>query len=118
MTITELPKVMLICLFCTILMEVTAAYIMHVRKKEDFIMIILVNILTNPLLTSITAACFVYWGYTVHYISEAFLEITVVIVEALLYRKTLRWKGNPLVLSLVLNSVSYLLGKAVGMIIF
>ena len=44
MHISDLPKVMLISLTCTLVVEVTIAFILKYRKK-DLINVILVNIL-------------------------------------------------------------------------
>lgn len=118
MLISELPKVMLICLVLTVVMETGGALALKVRKPGDLCMVVLVNILTNPLLVSLTSACSVYLGMRAYHISVAFLELAVVFIEGIIYRRSLRWKGNPFILSLILNAFSFLFGKALGLLIF
>ncbi len=115
MFINELPKIMLICLMVTILAEVFLAIVLGIRSKKDIINITLVNILTNPLLVSITVTINFYLGLKARHIGSFFLEITVFLVEAMIYKNVLENKKiNPYLLSLLLNVFSYI----VGLIIF
>lgn len=53
MIINDLPIIMLKCLIATIIIEIIVALIMGIRNKKDLLNIVLVNCLTNPLVTSI-----------------------------------------------------------------
>ncbi len=118
MEISDLPKVMLISLVSTIIIEVTVAFILHYRKK-DLVNVILVNILTNPLLNSLVVAINYYYGLKARNISLYILEVLVVLVEGFIYWKYLdRKKINGFILSLILNIASYGLGLLINKIIY
>ena len=118
MLISDLPKVMLISLICTIVIEITFAFMLGYRKK-DLINVLLVNILTNPLLNSVIVAINYYYGLEARNISLLILEILVVLVEGFVYSKYLTKKNiNGYLLSLVLNIASYGLGLLINKIIY
>ena len=118
MTIQDLPKVMVISLTCTLVIEVLFAIILKYRGK-DLINVILVNILTNPLLNSVIVAINYYYGLKARNISLYILEVLVVIVEGFIYQKYLnRRKINGYLLSLILNIASYGIGLLINKIIY
>ncbi len=110
MTINELPKYMLICLSLTIVIECIIAFIIGIRKK-DLVIVLLVNILTNPLVVSISSSIDFKYGIKYKNYSMIILEILVLIIEGLIYKKNLDYKKiNPFLISLILNASSYLFG--------
>ena len=118
MLISDLPKVMLISLTITLVIELSFAFILKYRKK-DLVNVLLVNFLTNPLLNSVTVAINYYYGLKARNISLLILEILVVIIEGFIYHRYLtRRKINGYILSLILNIASYGLGLLVNMIIY
>ena len=118
MLISDLPKVMLISLICTLVIEISIAFILKYRGK-DLLNVLLVNILTNPLLNSIIVAINYYYGLTARNITLYILEVLVVIVEGFIYQKYLdRKKINGYLLSLILNIASYGLGLLINKIIY
>ena len=118
MLISDLPKVMVISLTCTIIIEVGFAFILKYRGK-DLLNVLLVNILTNPLLNSTIVAINVYYGLKARNIALYILEVIVVIVEGYIYQKYLdRRKINGFILSLILNVASYGLGLIINEIIY
>jgi len=118
-SITLLPKYMLICLFFTILFELLLALILKVNNKKDWLNIALVNFLTNPLLVSLSACINILYGYTTKQLSLLIMEILVVIVEGLIYKNVLNYKRiNPFLLSLYLNLFSYIMGIVIDNVIF
>ena len=118
MLISDLPKVMLISLICTIVIEVSVAFLLHYRGK-DLINVLLVNILTNPLLNSSIVAINYYYGLKVRNTCLYIFEILVIIVEGFIYWKYLeRKKINGFLLSLILNIASYVIGLLINKIIY
>ncbi len=114
MNLNDLPKYMLICLLLTIIFEVVIGLIIGIRNKKDILNIILVNMLTNPLVTSIPTAFLFYFSPLVSNISLVILEILTVIVEGFIYKKVFMYKRiNPYLISIILNGCSYLLGLIV-----
>ena len=118
MLISDLPKVMLISLSITIVIEISFAFILKYRNK-DLVNVLLVNILTNPLLNSIIVAINYYYGLKYRNIALLILEILVVIIEGFIYQKYLdRKKINGYLLSLILNIASYGIGLLINEIIY
>lgn len=110
-----LPIYMLISLLCTIVIEVIFGFAFGIRKKRDLLNIILVNILTNPLLVSLTFSINILYGLRIYYKFLIMLEILVVLVEGLVYKKNLEFrKINVFVFSLILNCCSYFLGTLIN----
>lgn len=104
-------------LLLTLAVEPGAAAIAGVRGS-DLAILALINCVTNPLVNY----CFDWiWIWqngqgAVPYICLAVLEIGVVAVEALLFKKLLRYrKIKPLPLSLLLNGASFAVGELVGL---
>lgn len=110
-----LPIYMLISLFCTIAIETFFGFLLGIRKKRDFLNIILVNILTNPLLVSLTFSINIVYGLKTYYKFLIILEILVVLIEGLVYKKNLEYrKINVFVFSLILNCCSYFIGTLIN----
>ena len=111
--------IMIRCLLLTIVIESLFAIILGVRKKKDILNIILANIVTNPLVVSITFAMNFFYGLKIRNIAEGILEIVAVLVEGLMYHQYLNFKKiNPFVLSLGLNIISYGFGIIYNLIFY
>ena len=94
----------------TILIEGIIAFILGYRKK-DLINIILVNILTNPIVVTISVYFNVKYGLFERNTSLIVLEVLTLFIEGFIYYKVLkRRKINPFLLSLILNFSSYFIG--------
>ena len=118
MLISDLPKVMLISLGCTLIIEIGIAFIIKYRGK-DLLHVLLVNILTNPLLNSVIVAINYYYGLKARNISLLILEILVVIVEGIIYQKYLNRRViNGYLLSIILNVSSYVIGLLVNNLVY
>lgn len=109
-----LLNIMLVCLFGTIAIELLIGFILRIKDKKDYANIILVNIITNPLLVSISTLLLYRYGLTIRNISVIIMEIMVVIVEGFIYKKYLKYdKLNPFFVSLILNASSYFIGGVI-----
>ena len=119
MILLNLPKIMIICLICTIIKECLVSFILRVKSKKDYLNIILVNILTNPLVVSISVLIQVTQGIKIKNISLIILEILAFITEGLIYHKYLDYKKiNGFILSLILNISSYSIGLVINQLIW
>lgn len=115
----NLPLIMVRCLLLTILIETVFAFILGIRKKKDYINIILVNVLTNPLVASLTFACNIFCGLNARNVLEMILEILVVITEGIVYYKYFNYKKiNPFIVAILLNMMSYGLGIVLNSILY
>ena len=113
--VNYLPIYMIVSLSCTIVIECFFGFVFGIRQKRDFLDIILVNILTNPLLVSITFSINVLFGLNTYYKALVISEILVVLIEGLIYKKNLEYrKINAFVFSLILNCCSYFLGTLIN----
>lgn len=94
----------------TLLLESAAALALGIRQRRDLLLVILVNVLTNPVVV-LTLSLFLFAGRTPPWYLVLALEAAAVAVEALLYRSRLEYRRiHPLLLSLILNSISYIGG--------
>lgn len=111
MILNDLPYIMLICLTFTIIIELIVALIIGIKDKHDILIIILVNIMTNPLVTSIPTYFYIEYNSNYRIISLIILEIFAFVSEGFIYNKLLNYnKKNPYIISLILNICSYTLG--------
>lgn len=117
--LNQLPTYLVTALSLTLVIEITAALLIGLRKPKDLLNVALVNILTNPIVVfSAFMSGFIY-GSRIQLIVTVILEIAVLIAEALIYRKTLLTKCiNPFVVSLILNGVSFFGGEIINRIIY
>ncbi len=98
-------------LLLTIVFETAAAYLLGIQNRKEILLVILLNILTNPVLVLFSLFLMYYEGIkTGRFLTYAVLEPMVVLVEYYFYRKYLDTKMNPFLLSLSLNLISILGG--------
>lgn len=117
MLINEIPYYMVRAVILTVIIEICASLIIGIRNKKDLLNIILVNIMTNPLVNSITIFLNFYFGIFSRNVGLIILEILAVISEGFVYKKYLKFnKINPYVLSLILNGFSYFIGKIINLL--
>lgn len=105
-------KSLLLSLALTLAIETLVAAILGVRKKKDFLLIALVNIVTNPLLAQTLNILNLAHNRRPAWYFVFLLEAAAVIAEGLLYRNRLHFKKiDPFLFSLILNIVSYFGGS-------
>ena len=107
MGINNIPLTMIVCLSLTILIETLLGIIIGVRKK-DIIIIVLAQVVTNPIVVTVPYLIYILFGYRYYLISIFVLEILAFLIEGIIYSTSLKFKKiNPYVLSLILNICSY-----------
>lgn len=111
----SLIKGLLRSLLLTEILELAAAACFPQRNKRDFLLVFLVNVITNPVV--------VYLDYWFRFrmpsvvLWIAILEFAVWLSEAWIYRKCLTGRQNPFFYSLVLNVASYFGGMVCNWIL-
>ncbi len=110
MLLNALPVTMLRCLAVTILAEGALAFCLGVRSGRGQAVVLLSNIMTNPLVVSLNVLCTFYCGRAGYWFSLLCLEIAALFAEAAVYRKHEPCSIHPLALSAVLNGSSFLCG--------
>lgn len=102
-------------LICTIIIELLIGLLLGIRNKKDILLIILVNIFTNLLVTSISFTINYYFGINFKNIVLLLLEVFAFISEAIIYKNYFNFnKINPYVVSLILNVSSFTLGLLIN----
>ena len=98
-----MAKAYLIPLFLTILIEETAAYIMGLRGK-DLLLVLLVNVITNPVLVTLSLTLMYYISVgTGQILTYLILEPIVIYVEYRFFKMYLSANRYPSPLSLILT---------------
>lgn len=115
MNLSNLPFIMIRCLLLTIIIELVVGLILGIRNKKDIINIILVNVITNPIVVITPIIVYLRFGYKFEIITLIILEILTVLIEGLIYKKTLKYnKINLILFSLILNICSYSIGEIIN----
>lgn len=105
--------IILIFLFLTIIVEGSLAFILK-RRGRELLIVVLANLVTNPIVQSVSYILTLYHGRRGVYIGLAICEIWAVLTEGFIYSKSLKKrKLNPYLLSLVLNVTSYCMGLVI-----
>lgn len=103
--------VYIIALVLTILIEIVVAAFLGYKKKSEIIVVILINLITNPLLNYIL---FINGRFQIiqnTMMLTLVLEIIIVLVEWILLMFALQQNSKKLfVLSLTMNFCSYMVG--------
>ena len=111
---TAIAKALVQSLALTLAIELPLAGLLGLRRGKDFVLVALVNILTNPLLGLILDGIWLGLGIWPKWYIILPLEVAVVLTEGLLYRGRLEHETiNPMILSALLNGISYLGGLLV-----
>lgn len=102
-------------LVLTVVIELSFAILFKVRGKEDIAIVILVNIVTNPIIVLIENLLWTINNYTLMMILSlsfwVILEIVVMCVEGFVYKKLkVKSQFGPYKLSIILNSISIAIG--------
>ena len=114
-----LPKIMLISLSCTIVIELIFALVIGVKSKRDFLNIVLVNLLTNPIVVSVPYFLNIRYGLLERNIALASLELLTFVTEGIIYKKYLEYKKiNSFILSFMFNLASYFIGNIINLLIY
>lgn len=103
---------MIINLVLTVIIELVVGLIIGIRKKSDIYNIIFINCITNIIINYVMNI-FKYFIYSniIIYIILAIFEVIVVLVEYKFYKRNLEYKKiNPLLLSIILNILSFSIG--------
>ncbi len=112
-------RILLTSLGLTLVLELLMSFILKVKDKYDYLNIILVNILTNPILVSLSLYINIHYGLSAKKILIIPMEIIVVLIEGLIYKKYLKYKRiNPFIFSFILNLASYIIGAIINLYIY
>ncbi len=112
-----LPYYMVRSLAATLIIELVFAAILGARNKKDLLNVALVNIMTNPVVVSVSFVTGFFYGQNARLIVLIILELFALFSEGFIYKKTLNYKKiNPFLFSLLLNGASYGIGLIINKI--
>ena len=96
-------------LLLTLLLESGFYFLVGKREKKDYLLLLLVNIITNPVvvLSYWLLALYTTWNLNLVIVP---LELCAVVVEGIYYKKYSRELNRPYLFSLCANSFSYGVG--------
>ncbi len=102
-------KYMLGSLFATIVVEIFIGYHLKIRNKKDLCLLLLVNIVTNPIAV-LSYYCILYFLTFPTLLVKILIEVFVVVCEWIYYRKYSIEIKKPFQTSIILNVVSFCIG--------
>lgn len=102
-------KYLLLSLVLTIVIEVPLAALIGIRKKKDLLLVLLVNIVTNPVVvlsyyTLARVTSWNLWGI------KAVLEVLAIACEAWYYDRYGTKIKHPIGIAVLLNAISFGIG--------
>lgn len=106
-------------LLLTLIFEMAVAYLFRISDKKGMLLVVLVNVLTNPVAVFINlcGTGFAWWDK----LCQVPIEIVVIIIEAWIYylfSKKEEWNiARPVLLSVCANIFSYGMGCLIELII-
>ncbi|MDE5747317.1 MAG: hypothetical protein K2I21_07045 [Acetatifactor sp.] len=107
-----------ISLVLTLVTELAIAFLFGLRTRKNVLLVVLVNVLTNPPAVLCNWLCRLYLPYYNRVPVQLVIEAAVVIVEAFVYcrfaRDEQRQIKRPVLLALTANGCSWLLGLLIG----
>ena len=112
--IPSLETLLLSLVLTEIIELLCAASLFRIRGKKDVFLILLVNVITNPLVVILYYALYPVANHTV---LTAVLEVSAVLCEAVYYKKYAESVRNPMLFSVSMNAASYFIGYIINMLI-
>ena len=113
MDIKDIILSLIINLILTLVIELSIAIILRVRETSDWLRIMIINCITNPIVNCIyyLSLYFLYPSLPALIVCVTILELLVWIVEFLYFKNSLNYKKiHPLLLSFILNAGSFFFG--------
>lgn len=101
-----------ISLALTLVLESVFGLIWGVKGKGDWLLLLLVNVVTNPIVVTLHYCVSSFWGFTL------VLELAAVVAEWLAYRKWGRTTHPAFLFALCANVFSYFSGLLINYFIW
>lgn len=106
---------LLISLGLTIILELVFALILKIREANDLILVIVVNVITNPAVVLLSYLLLKRTNFP-QILVVLVLEAAAVLVEAIYYRRYAEKIKRPFLFSLGANAFSYFIGLFLNII--
>ncbi len=109
----SLIQSLIISLLLTLLLESIFAFVVGVRGKMDYLLLVLVNLLTNPLVVLLYSLSLLFIPFTGIWV-QLILEAMAVMTEGIYYKKYAISIKRPFLFSLCINGFSYGVGLLIN----
>lgn len=110
---------LIVSLCLTLIIELTLSFLLGIKNKEDIKVVIWANIFTNPMIVYLANCIKLLNNDLIYNILVLVMKIIVVIAEFIIYKKYLDYKEkSPLLISIINNTISFLLGIVINKYIF
>lgn len=109
--LTMLLPALGISLGLTLVLESIFGLIWGVKGKRDWLLLLLVNVVTNPIVVTLHYCVSTFWGFTI------VLEVFAVVAEWLAYRKWGRTTCPAFLFALCANCFSYFSGLLINLVL-
>ena len=106
----RLLTALLVSLLLTLLLECAFAFVAGARTPRRLLLVVLVNVLTNPI---VVLLCTLFPSPLL----TAVMELAAVLTEGAIYRARADWLRRPFLFSLAINAFSYLTGLLINRIL-
>lgn len=113
----EIISMFIVSLALTLIIEIIVARAWGLKSKKERKLVVLVNILTNPVAVFFSWICNNYLGNNFYFLAQCLIEIVVIVVEAELYLWFAKEDGwnikKPIQFAIIVNMISWLSGVAI-----
>ena len=100
-----LAKMFAVSLILTLVIELSVGYFMGIRGKRNYLLMCLVNLLTNPAVVTLHFLCVNWLGWTV--LPVVVLELAAMVVEGFCCRGVVK---RPWLFAVLVNLFSFMIG--------
>lgn len=108
---------LLMSLFLTIVFETIIGFICGIRGKYNFLVLALINAITNPVIVYIINVVLIFCKINVAVIVTLILEVIVFLVEGRMFKRFLDYnKMNKYLLAFIINALSFSIGTIINII--
>jgi CHASE2 domain-containing sensor protein len=97
-------------LLLTLVLELCIGYLYGIREKKDFVLLALVNILTNPLVV-MSYYLVVHYSHINRIAIVIVLELSAILTEGYYYRTYGKTFSHPMLFALCANLFSFSIGQ-------
>lgn len=110
--LSVLPYALALSLVLTLVLEGLFGLIWGIRGRRDWLLLLLVNVVTNPIVVTLHYCVTSFWGFTL------LLELAAVCAEWLAYRAWSRTARPTFLFSLCANAFSYFGGLLINLLLW
>ena len=93
----------------TVVIESAVLYLLKVRDKEDYLLMLLVNLVTN-IPANVLYQLNLHYNIINRWLRMALIEVTVTVIEYIYIKKYMKSDADPLITAIAINAASFLGG--------